>query len=360
MPDTREETLALLALTQVEGINHQLLRRLLCRFSPVQTALEVPDWNELSGGREFSRRPGHAEFAWAEEQWLRLSAAGGRCLAYGDAQYPGLLSHISSPPPVLFALGPDDFSGPTVAIVGPRNASEYGLYLAGELARGLVAKGVCIVSGLALGIDGAAHAAALEAGGRTIAVLGSGADVPYPRAHTGYYHQICERGAIVSEFPWGAQPGRGSFPRRNRIISGMSLGVVVVETPQKSGALITVAHAVDQDREVFAVPGDVRSGRSAGCHRLIKDGAKLVEGVEDILEELTIDIPPDLPSAPARALAPADERIYALLSREPRHIDELTQDSTLPPQILLDALLRLELDGLVDQVAGKRFLRRAD
>ena len=139
----------------------------------------------------------------------------------------------------------------------------------------------------------------------------------------------------------------------------MSLGVVVVEAPQKSGALITVAHAVDQDREVFAVPGDVRLGRSAGCHRLIKDGAKLVEGVGDILEELTIAIPPDLRPAPARALAPEDERIYALLSHEPRHIDELSQDSTLPPQILLDALLRLELDGLVDQVAGKRFLRRA-
>ena len=139
----------------------------------------------------------------------------------------------------------------------------------------------------------------------------------------------------------------------------MSLGVVVVEAPQKSGVLITVAYAVDQDREVFAVPGDVRSGRSAGCHRLIKDGAKLVEGVEDILEELTIEMPPDLRSVPARPLAPEDERIYALLSREPRHIDELSQDSTLPPQILLDALLRLELDGLVDQVAGKRFLRPA-
>ncbi len=139
----------------------------------------------------------------------------------------------------------------------------------------------------------------------------------------------------------------------------MSLGVVVVEAPQKSGALITVAHAVDQNREVFAVPGDVRSGRSAGCHRLIKDGAKLVEGVEDILEELTIEIPPGLSSAPVRALAPSDERIYALLSREPRHIDELSQDSTLPPQILLDALLRLELDGLVEQLACKRFVRRA-
>ena len=214
---------------------------------------------------------------------------------------------------------------------------------------------------MAFGIDAAAHEAALAAGGRTIAVLGCGPDVPYPRAHTHLYRQIRERGAIVSEFAWGAQPERGAFPRRNRIISGLSLGVIIVEAPQKSGALITVQHALDQNREVFAVPGDVRSGRNAGCHQLIKDGAKLVENVEDVLEELTMWASPRPQSAPvpAPSLPPEDESVYALLSRQPRHIDELAQDSALPPATLLDVLLRLELDGLVDQLAGKRFLRRA-
>ena len=177
--------------------------------------------------------------------------------------------------------------------------------------------------------------------------------------HTGLYRRIRETGAIVSEFPMGAQPERGSFPRRNRIISGLSLGVVIVEAPAKSGSLITVSHAVEQDREVFAVPGDVRSGLSAGCHRLIKEGAKLVEGVDDVLEELAGWAVQAPQAVPAPDLPPEDQRVYGLLSREPRHIDELVQDSTLPQGALLDALLRLELDGLIDQLAGKRFLRRA-
>jgi len=180
---------------------------------------------------------GPAEFDRVEVQWKRLSAEGGRCLVPGDASYPELLGQISSRPPILFALGPDDLLGPTVAIVGPRKASGCGLQIAGELARGLVQCGVCIVSGMAYGVDAAANEAALAAGGRTIAVLGCGPDVPYPRAHTGLYRQIRERGAIVSEFAWGSQPNRQTFPQRNRIISGLSLGVIVIEAPHKSGSL---------------------------------------------------------------------------------------------------------------------------
>ena len=332
---------------------------MLAHFGTVQAVLKASDWGCAIGKGGPWRRPGPAEFDWAEVQWKRLSAEGGRCLVPGDASYPELLGQISSPPPILFALGPDDLVGPTVAIVGPRKASGYGLQIAGELARGLVQRGVCIVSGMAYGVDAAAHEAALAVGGRTIAVLGCGPDVPYPRAHTGLYRQIRERGAIVSEFAWGSQPNRQTFPQRNRIISGLSLGVIVIEAPQKSGSLITVTHAVDQNREVFAVPGDVRSGASAGCHRLIKDGAKLVEEVEDVLEELAGWAPPASKAMSLPELPPEDARIYGLLSREPRHIDELAQDSTLPPQALLGSLLRLELDGLVDQLAGKRFLRRA-
>lgn len=353
MPERRDEVLALLALSRTKGIAHERLRRLCSRFGSARGALDAPDWGEAWG------RPGAAEFAWAEDQWQRLDRESGRFLDLADEGYPELLRQIPSPPPLLFVLGPDALAGPNVAIVGPRKASEYGLQLASELARGLAAAGVCIVSGLAYGVDGAAHSAALEAGGRTIAVLGCGVDVSYPRAHTGLYRRIRETGAIVSEFPMGAQPERGSFPRRNRIISGLSLGVVIVEAPAKSGSLITVSHAVEQDREVFAVPGDVRLGLSAGCHRLIKEGAKLVEGVDDVLEELAGWAVQAPQAVPAPDLPPEDQRVYGLLGREPRHIDELVQDSTLPHGALLDALLRLELDGLIEQLAGKRFLRRA-
>ena len=160
-------------------------------------------------------------------------------------------------------------------------------------------------------------------------MLGCGADVVYPAGHSGLYRAIRERGAVATVFPFGAQPDRGSFPRRNGIISGLSLGVVVVEAPAKSGSLITVTHATEQSREVFTVPGDVRSGLSAGCHQLLRDGAKLVEKVDDVVEELGHWRPPGPMSAPA--LAPEDECVYALLSREPRHIDDLARGSTLPP-----------------------------
>ena len=359
MPESQREVQALLALSHAEPPRR--VRRLLEYFGSAQAALAAANWAAAVGTNAPEQRPTQDDFAWAAEQWQRLSTADGRCLSPRDADYPPLLGQITAPPPVLFALGPDDLTPPTVAIVGSRKASDSGKLIAGELARGLVEQGICIVSGMAFGIDAAAHAAALTAGGRTIAVLGCGPDVPYPRSHTQLYRQIRERGAIVSEFAWGAQPERGAFPRRNRIISGLSLGVIIVEAPQKSGALITVQHALDQNREVFAVPGDVRSGRNAGCHQLIKDGAKLVENVGDVLEELTMWTSPRPQSAPAStpSLPSEDESVYALLSRQPRHIDELAQDSALPPTTLLDVLLRLELDGLVDQLAGKRFLRRA-
>ncbi len=359
MPESQREVQALLALSQAERPKH--VRRLLAHFGSAQEALAAADWTAAVGASAPAQRPTQDDLAWAADQWQRLCAAGGRCLVPADADYPQLLGQIAAPPPVLFALGPGDLAPPTVAIVGSRKASDSGKLMAAELARELVAQGICIVSGMAFGIDAAAHQAALAADGRTIAVLGCGADVPYPRAHTPLYRQIRARGAIVSEFAWGAQPERGAFPRRNRIISGLSLGVIIVEAPQKSGALITAQHALEQNREVFAVPGDVRSGRNAGCHQLIKEGAKLVEHIDDVLEELAMWASPRPQPTPTLAptLPPEDESVYALLSRQPRHIDELAQHSPLPPATLLDVLLRLELDGLVEQLAGKRFLRRA-
>ena len=191
----------------------------------------------------------------------------------------------------------------------------------------------------------------------TLAVLDYGADLVYPTGHSGLYRTICKHGAVISEFPFGTQSDRGSFPRCNRIISSLSLGVLVVEAPAKSGSLITVTHAIEQSREVFAIPGDARSRLSAGCHQLLRDGTKLVEKVDDVVEELGHWRP--LEPMPDPTLASDDACVYALLAREPRHIDDLARDSNLPPQDLLDALLRLELDGLVDQVVGQRFLRRS-
>ncbi|HEY3415734.1 MAG TPA: DNA-processing protein DprA, partial [Armatimonadota bacterium] len=218
----------------------------------------------------------------------RLEHLGIRMLSLQDADYPPRLRAIPDPPCVLFVKGtlPPPEQG-AIAIVGSRRASLYGRHVAAELATGLVQRGFAIVSGMALGADAAAHEGCLRAGGRTVAVLGCGVDVIYPPEHTELYERIAATGAVVSEFPPGAPPTRTTFPIRNRIISGLSAGVVVVEAPEKSGALITADHALEQGREVFAVPGSVNSVQSRGTHRLLRDGARLVECAEDILEELS-------------------------------------------------------------------------
>jgi DNA processing protein len=238
--------------------------------------------------------------------WEALQKLGGTIITIQDAAYPPLLRQIYDPPILLYVQGQLlEEDRQALALVGSRRCSPYGRLVAHSLARELAARGLTIVSGLAMGIDGAAHMGALEAGGRTIGVMACGLDITYPAEHTELKEKMAQHGAVISEVPLGTHPMPTRFPTRNRIISGLSLGVVVVEAPEKSGALITAHQAADQGREVFAIPGSVNSFHSRGCHQLIREGAKLAENIEDILEELNIEakliLPQRHPSTSLRA-----------------------------------------------------------
>jgi DNA processing protein len=247
--------------------------------------------------------------------------------------------------------------------VGTRAPSAYGKVVTKTITGELAAVGATIVSGMALGVDGEAHKAALEAGGRTIAVLGSGIDVVYPETHKSLMEQIIDHGAVLSEFPPGTRPARENFPRRNRVISGLSRGTLIVEAPLKSGALLTAAQALDQNREVFATPGLITSRNSKGTNRLIKKGqAALVESADDILKILgwhraTQDKSDNTRSQPTPDLSKEEKIIWRHLSAEPMHIDELAQKLEIATHDLLGQLLGMELRGIIRQLPGKHFVR---
>jgi DNA processing protein len=297
-----------------------------------------------------------------EEELRHIRDAGIEILPFTSPAYPERLRVIPDPPPLLYLKGQlcaeDDRA---VAIVGSRSASEYGRRVARDLARGLASFGFTVVSGLARGIDGAAHASALQAGGRTVAVLGSGVERPYPPEHEELYRRISEHGAVLSEFPVGTRPMAFNFPARNRLISGLSLGVVVVEATEKSGSLITAALALEQGREIFAVPGEAGASRSRGAHRLIREGAKLVETVDDIVEEIAPQLMgrAGISTQVARVLPPdAGEntrKILALLQDNSLQVDQLIERSGLPAAQVLEILLDLELQGFVRQSPGKLY-----
>jgi DNA processing protein len=285
-------------------------------------------------------------------------------LTPGDERFPPLLHEIFAPPPVLFVKGNlDVFSRHAVGIVGTRHPTPYGIRAAGAISRELAQAGIAVVSGLALGIDTAAHQACLEAGGCTIAVLGCGVDVIYPPSNHALADRITEQGAIVSEFALGTKPLGHHFPRRNRIISGLSAGVLVVEAGEKSGALITANFALQQGREVFALPGPVFSDKSAGTFNLIKSGATPVRSGADILESIQTvrlnSVANQRVSFPfAEDLLSTEERsLLGHLGDAPLRVDELAGASGLPVSALLDALLNLELKGAVRQLAGQQFVR---
>lgn len=280
-------------------------------------------------------------------------------LTWDDEAYPPLLRQIYSPPPVLYVRGellPEDEWA--VAVVGTRKATAYGKGVARELGQDLARNRVTVISGLARGIDSIAHQSSLDAGGRTIAVMACGLDRIYPPEHRTLAQAITERGACVSEYALGTPPDAANFPPRNRIISGLSLGVIVVEAGQKSGALITVRFALDQGREVFAVPGNIHSPGSAGCNRLIQDGAKMVLGVQDVLEELNLTMIEH--QAEVRAVLPADPteaQLLELVSDAPVHVDEICQQTRLPIHQVSSTLAMMELKGMVRQVGGMHYVR---
>jgi DNA processing protein len=294
---------------------------------------------------------------------VAVAAAGARLLAWDDPAYPERLRQIADPPPALAIRGELAADALAVAVVGARMASEYGRRMAAELARGLAQAGIVVVSGLAAGIDAAAHRAALAAGGRTVAVLGTGIDRVYPSWHAGLAAEIAEQGALVSEFRCGAPPLAHHFPRRNRLISGLSLGTVVVEAAAQSGSLITARCALEQGREVFAVPGPADAPQHRGPHRLIQQGAKLITTVEDILVELAPALVARVEAARTEAaeatLTGPERRVLGALGGEGRQVDEVIAHAGLPAASTLETLLALELRGLVVQRPGKRFCRQA-
>ncbi len=287
-----------------------------------------------------------------------IERKGFKYLCFDDAAYPGSLKNIFDPPPGLFVKGDlKEQDSESVAIVGARKASAYGQRAAKILAGELVASGITVVSGLAVGIDTAAHQGALSAGGRTIAVLGCGLDIPYPRANLTLKDEIACSGAVVSEFPLGARPDAWHFPFRNRIISGLSKGIVVVEAARKSGALITADFALEQGKEVMAVPGNITSQLSEGTNNLIRQGARPVQNAEDILEDLGFGMlfKPKETVLPHNGLDSEQQKIIELVSTGLEDLDQIIERSGLSAQRVLVALTFLEMKGLIRQLPGKRY-----
>jgi DNA processing protein len=293
-----------------------------------------------------------------------LQGASITVVTIADPEYPSLLREIHNPPAVLYLKGKLQHDAtPTVAIVGSRRATHYGKTVADKLALALADAGIIVVSGLARGIDTTAHQGALKAG-NTYAVLGSGLDIIYPNENVKLAQAISEQGALISEYPLGTPPDARHFPARNRIISGLSLGTVVIEAQETSGSLITADFALEQNREVFAVPGSIMAPTSRGCHRLLKQGAKLVENVEDILEEIGLHRHSVTPSADlqltltdAVGLSDTQKEIIEHLGFEPRHLDELVRETGRSLGVILSQLIQLELSGLIKALPGRYYVR---
>lgn len=291
--------------------------------------------------------------------WQRVEKAGVRVYTWDDPDYPVNLRQAPVAPPVLYVQGAlEEADQVAVAVVGTRQASAYGREVARGLATELAANGITVVSGLALGIDATAHQAALDGGGRTIAVLGSGVDQIYPARNRKIATAMLAQGAVISEYPLGTRPEASNFPPRNRIISGLSLAVVVVEAGQRSGALITARFAAEQGRDVFAVPGSILQPSSAGCNALIQDGAQPLLSINDLLDSLQLErIAVQREARKAIPADPTEERLLEKLSSDPRHLDEIVRDTAMPAAQVSSLLALMELKGLVRQVSAMRYVR---
>jgi DNA processing protein len=363
-----EEIFYWLALSLTPGVGSILIKRLLDRFNtpkavfraPMKELLKIEGVGE-KGAAEIKKGPLERVI---ERELTLLEKVKGKIITLKDDDYPKRLKDIYDPPALLYVRGEirkeDELA---VAIVGSRKTSPYGRWITEKIGQDLAHHGVTVVSGMARGIDSVAHQGALQAGGRTIAILGCGVDVIYPSENRNLFYQIIEHGAILSEFPMGSPPEGGHFPRRNRIISGLSIGAVIVQASADSGSLITANYALEQGREVFAVPGNVGAEGSRGTNRLIKDGAKLVESSEDILEEI---LPQwrrgeeEVIKAKARIpeLTEEEKILYKFLEETPLHIDAIIRQSQLDPGKVASLLLNLEFKGLICQWPGKCFSKK--
>jgi DNA processing protein len=293
-----------------------------------------------------------------EKVMEKVTSQGVKVCTWEDDIYPKRLKEINQPPPVLFIKGTinveDDWA---VSVVGTRKITPYGRQVTAEIARFLAENGVTVVSGLARGVDAIAHQTAVQSGGRTFAILGSGVDVIYPPEHRKLAEEISKQGAVISDYPMGTQPESSNFPPRNRIIAGLSLATIVVEAGETSGALITAKFAVDQGRDVFAVPGSILAPQSDGTNRLIEEGARPLLHMSEILEVLKLEnIPEKQNNRKTISATPEEKKLLAFLSQEPKHIDEICNNAALPIQTVSATLTMMELKGLVTQVGGMNYV----
>ncbi|MEJ2660877.1 MAG: DNA-processing protein DprA [Desulfobacteraceae bacterium] len=363
-----EQIVPWLALKSVPGIGNLMFNRLVGDIGSPHAVLQASP-------RRLSRVSGMTPSLvqtirgyrcpdWVFIEIERCVKKGFRIITQTNPDYPALLLHIPDPPPLLYCYGALAADQCHIAVVGARKATAYGTINAKSLAGELAAKGIGVVSGMARGIDTAAHIGAMEGGGRTVAVLGSGLECVYPSENLKLFHRIAENGAVISEFPLDARPEPHHFPQRNRIISGMALGTVVVEAADRSGSLITARLAAEQGREVFAVPGSIHAATAQGTHSLIRQGAKLVENAGDVIEEIAPQLSaapdpgsfPPCPEAPERGLLSAEEsRLLEAMGPYPVHIDELARRCNLEMGPVCAILVQLELKGIVVQEPGKFF-----
>jgi DNA processing protein len=365
-----DDRAAALRLSLVSGIGPQHFADLVAAFGTPSGVLRAApaELRSIPGiGTKLAR-----EISLASESDRDVAEELERCRQFGidivvagTPQYPTRLAEISDPPSLLFVRGQlEPRDALAIAVVGTRHPTTYGKAQAERLARGLALAGLTVVSGLARGIDSIAHRAALAAGGRTFAVLGSGLLNLYPPEHLDLADAIAERGALLSEFPTLQPPKSGAFPRRNRILSGLSLGVLVIEAADRSGALITARHAAEQGRDVFAVPGRIDSRNSRGCHHLIRDGAKLVQSIDDVLSELwPLPVPARIADErtvhhPAELnLNPREIAVLECIQKEPTSVDALVAHTQLPVQQILAVVSALEMRRLIRRAPGSTFIR---
>ena len=345
----------------IKGIGAVRMQALIQHFGDLEVAWNAPPIDLARAGlglKVIERILQARKSVDLDKLWAKIEAQGIKILTWEDEAYPQRLKEIDQPPPVLYIRGdylPDDLFA--VAIVGTRRVTAYGRQIAEELAAYLASNGITVVSGLARGVDAIAHQTVLKAGGRTIGVLGSGVDKIYPPEHRGLAEKMMESGAIISDYAPGTPPDASNFPPRNRIISGLSLAVVVIEAGETSGALITAEFAAEQGREVFAVPGSILAPQSKGTNKLIQNGALPLLSVNDLMQAL--DLTRMSEQKAARRIIPADEteaRLMKVLSEEPLHVDEIRNQTELPIEKVSATLALMELKGMVRQVGGMHYV----
>jgi DNA processing protein len=351
-----------LALNSLPDIGPVVARNLLSAFGSPDNIfnMTIAELRQVQGVGEYKAQKIISFNGWdhIKREIEKAEKNNVRMLALDNPDYPAGLKQIHGAPVILYVKG--DLGGSdkyAIAIVGSRRSTDYGRQVADGMAYKLASSGLTVVSGMAMGIDTASHKGALNAGGRTIAVLGSGLDVPYPASNRGLMKVIESSGAVISEFPFGTKPNKENFPRRNRIISALSLGVIVIEATLDSGSLITVGYALEQGKDVFAVPGQITSMNSKGTNSLIKKGARLIDSAEEVIDELSAQLKgllkEDKQSLPG--MSKDEKKLYGYLAVEPKHIDKITREINMTTSRALSVLLNLELKGVVRQSEGKHF-----